>query len=371
MNRFEKELKLQSDDEIYEYMIKKLESFNFKLYKYCSVEPVYDKEKKEFVENYNFKNLENDVLYYNSFLDFNDPFEFTALKSGTFMDFALYNTLSTIPQAQKLIQLGSTILPNKDDYARMSTEEKDNCIELYFNTILKNIGFAPASKDMIKTMFEQMSNTKEENFVDFLNTFLQNNGLEKIKQTLETFKDETEKLYGPILRTKTNEQFKLTCLSELPYSCLMWSHYASKHQGFVIEYDFNCLKDKKEMEKYISSLMLLQKVVYVNSLPELSPEFLIKDTLDKKYLASKYLELLYTKHMDWSYEKEWRSIIQNSTSKAQSFIPASKIIVGVKTSEGTIKRLEQIAKNKNIEIEYLVIDNNTYSLKPIRNNKVC
>lgn len=74
------------------------------------------------------------------------------------------------------------------------------------------------------------------------------------------------------------------------------------------------------MKKYVISLSMLQKVNCVDLISELSSDFLVKDISDKKYLGLKYLGRLCTKHLDWSYEKEWKSIIKSSDNKAQSFI---------------------------------------------------
>ena len=112
--------------------------------------------------------------------------------------------------------------------------------------------------------------TYEETLIDFNNA------------TVETFEN---------LRCLPGKIFKTTCLSENPKSILMWSHYASQHEGFCIEYDFN---------KAIGSdfpLDRLVKVKYSDDIPRLnllSIIQMIRKRFDPKYVKDPVVTQLTT-----------------------------------------------------------------------------
>ena len=58
--------------------------------------------------------------------------------------------------------------------------------------------------------------------------------MDSIKEKFDTLSKEMMKK----VRQVVSEQFKVTCLSQKMDSSLMWSHYANKHYGFCLEYDF-------------------------------------------------------------------------------------------------------------------------------------
>jgi hypothetical protein len=92
------------------------------------------------------------------------------------------------------------------------------------------------------------------------------------------------------------QQLSVFCLSETPFSVSMWAHYASNHEGAVIEFDPSNLIDHYGIIRSFP-------VVYRNALPTLS-EYLeavrSEDLLDfpKMFFCRKSIE--------WEREKEWR-----------------------------------------------------------------
>lgn len=89
--------------------------------------------------------------------------------------------------------------------------------------------------------------------------------------------------------------------SEVNDNMLMWSHYASSHSGFCIEYDFN--------ESLLNENDLV-RVKYDNKIKNLRIKSLTCDE-DSSYndlveMKKDFFENLSIKSPDWSYEKEWR-----------------------------------------------------------------
>jgi hypothetical protein len=79
-------------------------------------------------------------------------------------------------------------------------------------------------------------------------------------------------------------------LSSEPASNLMWSHYADAHRGICVEFDFQVMEKLRPMPvTYLDQRPSYNMVRNVAALSELS---------------------FLRKSLDWSYEKEWRSVGQ-------------------------------------------------------------
>lgn len=94
------------------------------------------------------------------------------------------------------------------------------------------------------------------------------------------------------------EHFKkigVICLNHNPLNILMWSHYADNHKGFLLEFRF-----PKNEQLLIKLDVLPVPVKYA--------EHFTKGKLDNFDVIQTY-EMLYTKAMDWEYEKEFRMIL--------------------------------------------------------------
>jgi len=85
------------------------------------------------------------------------------------------------------------------------------------------------------------------------------------------------------------------CVSKDPISNLMWSHYASSHRGFCIQFK--------------SSFLKANRVMYQNEIPSINIIDLIKadnNIIDNKFLSNNIWMALRTKLEEWKYEKEYR-----------------------------------------------------------------
>ena len=71
----------------------------------------------------------------------------------------------------------------------------------------------------------------------------------------------------------------------------MWSHYANDHKGICLEF-----ANDNPLIKHA------RPVHYKNDYPEWTPQNFVLNT------DANVLELVLTKAMDWSYEREWRII---------------------------------------------------------------
>lgn len=97
---------------------------------------------------------------------------------------------------------------------------------------------------------------------------------------------------------------KILCLSGRPDSILMWSHYAERHTGLVLQ--LRCVVTLD------SAWGAAEPVRYMHKMPLLFEEEFLSDLLsgsaatDMPYVHQKVHDMVYTKASCWSYEKEWR-----------------------------------------------------------------
>ena len=168
--------------------------------------------------------------------------------------------------------------------------------------------------------------------------------------------DENDK--GDFLTYFRND-LRIACLSEVPNSLLMWSHYADKHTGFCIEYDFS------HIDEIINNIM---PVMYSSTLPDLSN---IKPNI--------YFLQLFTilKAEVWNYELEWRFILELTSNikdklkyiyksnKGDYFLKVpkpKKIVLGAKISEENKKIITKISSKMEIEVVRATLSDNKFEL---------
>jgi Protein of unknown function (DUF2971) len=96
-----------------------------------------------------------------------------------------------------------------------------------------------------------------------------------------------ERFSSDFLRMIPN-RWRIYCLTPIPDSTLMWSHYADNHRGIVLEYSTDN-----------AVFGIAQEVQYLSSYPRWSPHDL---------MTKSTVQLLLTKSDDWEYEREYRVI---------------------------------------------------------------
>ncbi|MGA2070639.1 MAG: DUF2971 domain-containing protein [Sedimentisphaerales bacterium] len=93
------------------------------------------------------------------------------------------------------------------------------------------------------------------------------------------------------LQKEWNQKSYLLSVSKTAQNTVMWAHYADKHKGAVIGIDFDNIFNVK---------MKIDPVDYSELRPKIN--ILSDVTLEK------FRKVLFTKSVDWSYEKEFRVI---------------------------------------------------------------
>lgn len=96
-----------------------------------------------------------------------------------------------------------------------------------------------------------------------------------------------------LMTRKFDELLGALCLSEVPDSLLMWSHYGASHSGFVLGFDA-CHPHFHEKKGPNDEFRHLRRVVYCEVRP--SATLVELDGVD----------IFLVKSSHWSYEREWR-----------------------------------------------------------------
>ncbi|PIF26174.1 Protein of unknown function (DUF2971) [Acidovorax sp. 56] len=157
-------------------------------------------------------------------------------------------------------------------------------------------------REVLNDPFEQ--SPSDEKFLDELTT-------EEAIALKAPFKDNSKCSKSLIQKiiSKSNAETPTTdfehgtiCFSETYDNLLMWSHYGSEHQGFVVAIDPQHFLEKQKSEARPSGLKI-RRVMYRESRP-INQSFGFKD-----YGYGRSHRILSTKSTHWSYEQEWR--IQN------------------------------------------------------------
>lgn len=175
------------------------------------------------------------------------------------------------------------------------------------------------------------------------------------------------------------------CLSKIQ----MWSHYAMNHKGFCVEYDISSMKNDitlnfsqshfysdNDKNKYLAErLSVITKgglfpVIYTAQRVKIPYTKLKNYKLDER---NEIIEILYnayiTKSTVWSYENEWRLIIDEKVSGYyKNKIPfpyIKKIYLGCMMDKNHIDELMSIADEIGAEIQFMKMESNKFDLLEI------
>ena len=171
-------------------------------------------------------------------------------------------------------------------------------------------------------------------------------------------------------RKMISEKCRVTCLSEKMDSPLMWSHYANKHFGFCLEYDFTHTMVKRYPDLNMAKIMLLP-VIYSEKRPLLSRVLTNSKIMLPYYKAGKMpMEVvesivygLLFKSPDWSYEREWRIIGMDMEKPTMKLPSARKVFLGANMEESAKARVIEIAKKKHIPVYQMMLSSDRYKFE--------
>jgi hypothetical protein len=156
------------------------------------------------------------------------------------------------------------------------------------------------------------------------------------------------------LLQKLGEEIGLYCLSRVPDSILMWSHYGCRHEGYCLEF---------EATDYTDIFGEAQPVRYSDSYPIIEAFKMSKE---------KQAEIIFsTKYTSWAYEQEWRIIDWQNGPGPRKYPPEllRSVIFGLRISESnkalvrkwvgrrghTVKFFDAVQDDRRFSIELRVV----------------
>ncbi len=148
----------------------------------------------------------------------------------------------------------------------------------------------------------------------------------------------------------------------------MWSHYANKHYGFCLEYDFSQTLTTNLYPDLLAAQIMLFPVIYSDTRPLLSKALFSSKTLTYYYKTKKippnFVEqLIYGllfKSEDWSYEKEWRILQIKSKEPIMKLPKARRVFLGANIEDNAKHRIIDIAQKKHIPVFQMFLNSDKY-----------
>lgn len=186
------------------------------------------------------------------------------------------------------------------------------------------------------------------------------------------FSDVIQDFKKNIIR-KINNEFKkqniFVCLSENNNITPMWAHYADNHTGVCIEYDiFN-----SRLFENCHPILYIKHADFTEDINKID---------DNKRNKLKLLEEPFLKKSyDWSYENEWRVLLNKKRLSMVSkrydlsnfiikrndlcfikFPKPSAVYIGLKISQSDEKEIKKICQNRGIKVYKMKKDESKYNL---------
>lgn len=164
------------------------------------------------------------------------------------------------------------------------------------------------------------------------------------------------------------ENFKsttgVTCLSESYNSLLMWSHYASNHQGICVKYRLGDIVDELKF--------LPVPVIYSKERASIDKIDLGNDSYFEQLACKSIVESVTSKSLEWQYEKEWR-IVRDEGACGDRWDSAKKgalldmirptaIYLGCMATQATETKIKEYCKSQKINLYKMEKDPNEYKL---------
>lgn len=307
--------------------------------------------------------LENDYIYFQLVKDDSNEY----MKSKRFNSVQIKMLLQSV---FSIDEFRKSFLENflEDKYKNMETSKKMNELFSQNDLLVDTILLEPIEVSTGKNNSLNAINVN----IEKMNLLGQTHGYKNIQRDTDNLRaaidsafevatDGLNEMYDHI-----DKHFGITCFSKKSDIALMWSHYANKHKGFVIEYDLSNLA-VEDAEK----LSFMLPVKYDNKRPKLDVYSLQKfkdltgnpEVMD--FAVNTLFEILFVKAKEWNYEKEIRVItyISDESDRRVGFNYIKSIILGVNSSENVTELLSNLCREKGYDLLKYELHEDEYKLK--------
>lgn len=189
---------------------------------------------------------------------------------------------------------------------------------------------------------------------------------ERISKRPQLLKNMEKSIRSGEFHNRLLDPIGICCLSSIPDSILMWSHYSDHHKGIVVEFD--TFQDKYTELFDVEKKLLGYSIVYQNSMPKISAR-------NGQDGFSAVQNSILTKSLSWEYEKEVRVLSTHSGPGIHKFDHSliSRVITGVKMTDedysDLVRRVEKINLSKGLSIKVVKAIMSKDSYRVITTNK--
>ena len=241
------------------------------------------------------------------------------------MKLKLYKYLSYTNGAKDVIEKGTLKFSSYDEF-----NDPFDCVVSY--DLEDSIEYCKSRKDLMKVVGNKFKLSPAERISS------QSVLLKNIENSIKS-----GEFHNSIL-----DRIGICCLSLVPDSILMWSHYADNHQGLVVEFD--TFQDKHSELDSVEEKLIGYPIIYQDEMPKIS----VRNGQDG---FSAVESTILTKSKSWEYEKEFRVISTHSGPGVHKFDNTliSRVIVGAKMNNDdyldVIRRVDATNLSHGLSIE--------------------
>ena len=377
-----------------------LKTNKIKLYKYCSI------------DDNTINNIKNSAFYLSDFSKFNDPFDANIGISVNqvyqclipHINLGLNGSLKTIGRDEVEFLFSECSKEDEDEILEILTgntafEEfiNDNNIDgINDEEVLKFfISNVDLLSEMINVSLPKNAESSEQSLINAAiketikgleNTSSIENAkkaftiidepdidfLQKSKKLANLFgqeisEDDINNVYNQIdemikgLYIRLSKVIGVSCFSTTSDNILMWSHYADKHRGVCIEYDFSLLEKLENINAF------LLPVIYSIERPLLPVDKLDlkngQDTQESvKRIMPDLIRAILTKSEFWGYENEWRFIALGEPKQPVKLPIISKIFTGANITNDDYNKVVSAIGDRHIPITKYSLKRDKYEL---------
>lgn len=196
-----------------------------------------------------------------------------------------------------------------------------------------DLGTDEQIRDVLKTFFKKAAPDESDSEIEVaINIFIQSR-IYKNQAFLDKFENDFRE-------KKKYSLYGIFTMSAVGDNILLWSHYAKDHKGFCVKFDMDLLRDQFLEHANDKSMIEVREVEYSKDYPELNYFEMSKEEIVLKHVL--------LKAEDWSYEKEYRAILLNSTNLPFVIHPntVSEVILGVRIEELTRNEIIHTVKSR-------------------------
>jgi hypothetical protein len=188
--------------------------------------------------------------------------------------------------------------------------------------------------------------------IAFIETQLQNQGYQSLRQQLQAYKTQLE---------QTTSNMGVLSLANKNNNLLMWAHYAGFHTGYCLEFD----TQDEVNENILKNSSLTRPVHYGDIYPSLIDLNPFNASMQK--LTD---NLLYYKSKEWEYEGEWRCVQQTGDKLYPFPGKLTGVIFGAKCTDTAQTALIQAIQSLNlpytVNLYYSVIRENRFAVEIVK-----